>query len=111
MAADEKLTLEQLKQFKADLKELNKLKKELGETTFDFPNPDLAAYTKVTELLESTKDIIDNLEGTAKGLSIQWRNILGDVFNTGGRTPPIVYPGDDIYNSDTGGGLSFGGYY
>ena len=82
MAADEKLTLEQLKQFKADLKELNKLKKELGETTFDFPNPDLAAYTKVTELLESTKDIIDNLEGTAKGLSIQWRNILGDVSKT-----------------------------
>jgi hypothetical protein len=38
-------------------------------------------------------------------------SILGDVFNTGGRTPPIVYPGDDIYNSDTGGGLSFGGYY
>jgi hypothetical protein len=29
----------------------------------------------------------------------------------GNRTPPIVYPGDDIYNSDTGGGLSFGGYY
>jgi hypothetical protein len=41
-------------------------------------------------------------------------SILGDIFGgsqTGNRTPPIVYPGDDIYNSDTGGGLSFGGYY
>jgi hypothetical protein len=37
-------------------------------------------------------------------------NILGDIFS-GSRTPPIVYPGDDIYNSDTGGGLSFGGGY
>jgi len=41
-------------------------------------------------------------------------SILSDVFKgsqTGNQTPPIVYPGDDIYNSDTGGGLSFGGYY
>ena len=42
-------------------------------------------------------------------------NILGDIFGgnqTGNQTPPIVYPGDDIYNSDNGGGLSFGsGYY
>jgi hypothetical protein len=41
-------------------------------------------------------------------------NVLGNIFGgsqTGNRTPPIVYPGDDIYNSDTGGGLSFGGYY
>jgi len=41
-------------------------------------------------------------------------NILGGIFGgsqTGNQTPPIVYPGDDIYNSDTGGGLSFGGYY
>ena len=82
MAANQKLTPEQLKQFKADLKELNKLKKELGETPFDFPNPDLEAYSKVAEILDSTKDIIDNLEGTAKGLSIQWRNILGDVSKT-----------------------------
>jgi hypothetical protein len=37
-------------------------------------------------------------------------NVLGNIFG-GSRTPPIVYPGDDIYNSDTGGGLSFGGYY
>ena len=37
-------------------------------------------------------------------------NVLGNIFS-GSRTPPIVYPGDDIYNSDTGGGLSFGGYY
>jgi hypothetical protein len=42
-------------------------------------------------------------------------NILGDIFGrgnqTGNQTPPIFYPGDDIYNSDSGGGLSFGGYY
>jgi hypothetical protein len=41
-------------------------------------------------------------------------SVLGDIFGgnqTGNQTPPIVYPGDDIYNSDTGGGLSFGGYY
>jgi hypothetical protein len=42
-------------------------------------------------------------------------NILGDIFGgnqTGNQTPPIIYPGDDIYNSETGGGLSFGsGYY
>jgi hypothetical protein len=41
-------------------------------------------------------------------------NVLGGIFGgnqTGNQTPPIVYPGDDIYNSDTGGGLSFGGYY
>ena len=41
-------------------------------------------------------------------------SVLGDIFGgnqTGNQTPPIFYPGDDIYNSDTGGGLSFGGYY
>ena len=56
--------------------------------------------------------------------SIPFSNVLGDfvksagrgieqIFNTGGRTPPIVYPGDDIYNDPTGsgGGLSYGGYY
>jgi hypothetical protein len=33
-------------------------------------------------------------------------NVLGDIFG-GNQTPPIVYPGDDIYNSDNGGGLSW----
>ena len=37
-------------------------------------------------------------------------SVLGDIFGgnqTGNQTPPIVYPGDDVYNSDNGGGLSW----
>jgi len=76
------LTPEQLKQFKADLKELNRLKKELDQSPLSFPEIDVDAYSKVVEELEATRDIIDNLKGTARDLSIQWRNILGDVKST-----------------------------
>lgn len=76
------LTPEQLKQFNSDLKELNRLKKELGQNPLNFPTPDAAAYAEVVNELESAKEIIEDLTGTAKGLSIQWRNILGDVSKT-----------------------------
>jgi hypothetical protein len=70
-------------------------------------DPMLSAYKGIGSLAGPGMSISNVLGDVVKSAG----NILGDVFNTGGRTPPIIYPGDDIYNSDTGGGLSFGGYY
>jgi hypothetical protein len=70
-------------------------------------NPYLAGAQGIGSLANISGPLSNVIGSVVKGAG----SILGDVFNTGGRTPPIVYPGDDIYNSDTGGGLSFGGYY
>jgi len=69
-------------------------------------NPYVAGVEGIGSLANIAGPLSNVIGSVVKGAG----SILGDVFNTG-RTPPIVYPGDDIYNSDTGGGLSFGGYY
>jgi len=73
-------------------------------------SPYLAGTQGIASLYRQAMPISNVLGDVVKGAG----NILGDIFRgnqTGNQTPPIVYPGDDIYNSDTGGGLSFGGYY
>jgi hypothetical protein len=69
-------------------------------------SPYLAGAQGIASLYRQTMPISNVIGDVVKGAG----NILSNVFG-GSRTPPIVYPGDDIYNSDTGGGLSFGGYY
>ena len=69
-------------------------------------NPYLAGAQGIASLYRQAMPISNVIGDVVKGAG----NILGDIFG-GSRTPPIVYPGDDIYNSDNGGGLSFGGYY
>ena len=69
-------------------------------------SPYLAGAEGIASLYKQAMPISNVLGDVVKGAG----SILSDVFR-GSRTPPIVYPGDDIYNSDTGGGLSFGGYY
>jgi hypothetical protein len=69
-------------------------------------SPYLAGAEGIASLFKKAMPISNVLGDVVKGAG----SILSDVFR-GSRTPPIVYPGDDIYNSDTGGGLSFGGYY
>ena len=69
-------------------------------------SPLLTGAQGIGSLYRQAMPISNVLGDVVKGAG----NILGDIFS-GSRTPPIVYPGDDIYNSDSGGGLSFGGYY
>jgi len=69
-------------------------------------DPMLRAYQGIGSLAGPAGSMANVLGDVVKGAG----SILGDIFS-GSKTPPIVYPGDDIYNSDTGGGLSFGGYY
>jgi len=73
-------------------------------------SPYLAGAQGIASLANIGSPLSNVIGSVVKGAG----NILGDIFRgnqTGNQTPPIVYPGDDIYNSDTGGGLSFGGYY
>jgi hypothetical protein len=69
-------------------------------------SPLLTGAQGIGSLYRQAMPISNVLGDVVKGAG----NILSDIFS-GSRTPPIVYPGDDIYNSDSGGGLSFGGYY
>ena len=69
-------------------------------------SPYLAGAEGIASLYKQAMPISNVLGDVVKGAG----SILSDVFSRS-KTPPIVYPGDDIYNSDTGGGLSFGGYY
>ena len=73
-------------------------------------SPYLAGTQGIASLYRQTMPISNVIGDVVKGAG----NILSNVFGgnqTGNQTPPIFYPGDDIYNSDSGGGLSFGGYY
>ena len=74
-------------------------------------SPYLAGAQGIGSLYRQAMPVSNVIGDVVKGAG----NILGDIFGrgsqTGNQTPPIFYPGDDIYNSDSGGGLSFGGYY
>ena len=73
-------------------------------------SPYLTGAQGIASLYKQTMPISNVIGDVVKGAG----SILSNVFGgnqTGNQTPPIFYPGDDIYNSDTGGGLSFGGYY
>ena len=73
-------------------------------------SPLLAGAQGIASLYGQTMPISNVIGDVVKGAG----SILSNVFGgnqTGNQTPPIFYPGDDIYNSDSGGGLSFGGYY
>jgi ElaB/YqjD/DUF883 family membrane-anchored ribosome-binding protein len=80
MAATQ-LTGEELKQFKKDLAELNKLRKEIGKNPIKL-EANVDSVIALNDLLESTKDIVYNLDETVSGLSIQWRNITGEIKKT-----------------------------
>ena len=73
-------------------------------------SPYLTGAQGIASLYKQTMPISNVIGDVVKGAG----SILSNVFGgnqTGNQTPPIFYPGDDIYNSDSGGGLSFGGYY
>ena len=74
----QQLTGEELKQFKKDLTELNKLRKEIGKDPIKF-EANVNSVAALNDLLESTKDIMYNLDETVSGLSTQWRNITGEI--------------------------------
>jgi hypothetical protein len=74
----QQLTGEELKQFKKDLTELNKLRKEIGKDPIKF-EANVNSVAALNDLLESTRDIVYNLDETVSGLSIQWRNITGEI--------------------------------
>jgi hypothetical protein len=75
------LTGDELKQFKKDLAELNRLRKELGKDPIKF-EANVSSVQALNELLDSTRDIVNDLDETVVGLSVQWRNVLGEVKKT-----------------------------
>ncbi len=61
------LTGDELKQFKKDLTELNRLRKELGKDPITF-EANVNSVKALNELLDSTRDIVNDLDTLAIAL-------------------------------------------
>ena len=76
-----KLTGEDLKQFNKDLAELNRLRAEVNKSPLKI-DADSSQVIAIKDELDSIREIINDLDGTVEGLSIQWRNVLEEVKET-----------------------------
>ena len=75
------LTGDELNSFKKDLTELNRLRRELDKKPLTF-SADTDSIEKVNDLLDYTRGIVNDLDASVTGLSVQWRNVLGEVKKT-----------------------------
>ena len=75
------LTGDELNSFKKDLAELNRLRRELDKKPLTF-SADTDSIEKVNDLLDYTRGIVNDLDASVTGLSVQWRNVLGEVKKT-----------------------------